>query len=938
MTHPAVELTRAFYAFERRGRGGDRYEHPVRLEPAFVPIAGKHREDLAYEPEEAEFESRLSFSLTTTPEYRADMRTTERYLRTLGTLRGPLSFECLRLAGKNRVLWSVLPEDKLFLSVLAAEPGIELHPSEGIIEETEQVEPESYFRTYGLALGREWMLPLGESPVLPDLLSLFDGLEPSDGLIFQLLIAPTTLPWQDAAKRALFTHRGEPFFDDDPDFVKNTARKLEEPLFAVSARLISISRSPERLGEILAPTLGVLNGAGGHNTLLPVATNPDLEILALKLGLSFRTGMLLSPPELAALVHVPEGALVPREALPAALGYAGIEIGRLAGREPPERVSLPLEARLRHTHLIGASGTGKSTLLLRMILSDIEAGYGVALLDPHGDLTDSVLALLPESERERLIVFDPADPDYVLGFNPLEARSEREREILASDLVAVLRRLSTSWGDQMSAVLSYALLALLSGSGGNLEDLRRFLSRREERTGYLTDADPFVREFFERDFTHLKGRPEAPILTRLNTLLRVPLLREVFLEERRTLDLGEVIREKRVLLCRLSKGAIGSENAALLASLLITKLHQAAFMRDALPEEKRHPFFVYIDEVHECLSPSLAEIFSGARKYGLALTVAHQNTSQIEGRERETLRSLLANAYTRIAFRLGEEDARILSRSLRGFGPDELVDLETGEAVIRSGRARDTALIETDRLPKPSEAARVRGRQIARDAQRRHASPRILEEGPPVRDEEKPHAPKEGKEEEVRRRSPPTVSSTEFERDREEPEPREEITEPTPGHGGAEHRYLQGLVSEWGKSRGFQVRLEEIVLDGRGRVDVGLHKEDRSIAVEIAVSTDPVHESQNIRKCLEAGFDEVVVVSTNGPFLKTLSEEFGDEKKIHLLSPQELFSFLQGEPEEVGKVAGYRVKVVYDEEGKRGQSSPITEIIMRNIKRLREKK
>ena len=166
------------------------------------------------------------------------------------------------------------------------------------------------------------------------------------------------------------------------------------------------------------------------------------------------------------------------------------------------RVTQSSEHRLRHTYVVGASGTGKSTLLLDMITQDIAHGEGIAVLDPHGDLIDQVVGHIPEERARDVILFDPSDEAYPVGFNILSAHSELERNLLASDLVAVFKRLSTSWGDQMTAVFGNAILAFLeSDQGGTLADLRRFLVETDFRKSFLrTVRDAEVVYYWEKEF------------------------------------------------------------------------------------------------------------------------------------------------------------------------------------------------------------------------------------------------------------------------------------------------------------------------------------------------------------------------------------------------------------------------------------------------------
>ena len=350
--------------------------------------------------------------------------------------------------------------------------------------------------------------------------------------------------------------------------------------------------------------------------------------------------------------------------------------------------------------LLGGTGTGKSTLFVSLILEDIVAGHGVAVIDPHGDLVDEVLARVPRDRFDDVILFDPSDPEYVVGWNMLSAQSDAEKEMLASDLVAVFRRLATSWGDQMTAVLANAIAAFLdSERGGTLVDLRRFLTEERFRETVLSSVrDPQAREFWKGHFPLLSGKPQASILTRLDTLLRGRLVRGVVTATERPLDFRRLVDDGGILLAKLSQGAVGQENAALLGSLLVSKLHQVCLLRQDVRLEERTPFFLYVDEFHDLATPSMATLFSGARKYRLGVTVAHQDLYQLHSAAPDVERAVLANAHTRICFRVGEDDARTLSRGLSFFTADDLSNLETGEAICRIGRRENDFNLETVEL------------------------------------------------------------------------------------------------------------------------------------------------------------------------------------------------------------------------------------------------
>src|SRR5581483_408379 len=288
-----------------------------------------------------------------------------------------------------------------------------------------------------------------------------------------------------------------------------------------------------------------------------------------------------------------------KAAPPLAFGHAMV-LGENHHAGETVRVSMTTEQRVRHTHLIGVSGSGKSTLLLNMIAQDVEQGNGIAVLDPHGDLVDQVIARIPAERIKDVVLLDPSDEGYPVGFNILSAHSDLERNLLASDLVSVFKRLSTSFGDQMTTVLGNAILAFLESSvGGTLTDLRRFLVEPAYRDRFLaTVGDSEVVYYWQREFPLLSGKPQGPILTRLDTFLRPKVIRHMVSQKENRLDFADVMNGRKILLAKLSQGLIGEENSYLLGTLVVSKLNQVATSRQNMPAEARTPFYLYIDEFH----------------------------------------------------------------------------------------------------------------------------------------------------------------------------------------------------------------------------------------------------------------------------------------------------------------------------------------------------
>jgi hypothetical protein len=354
-----------------------------------------------------------------------------------------------------------------------------------------------------------------------------------------------------------------------------------------------------------------------------------------------------------------------------------------------EEVRLLSEDRLRHVHIIGGTGSGKSTLIFNLLRQGIQAGEGLAVFDPHGDLIDRVLGAIPENRWKDVVLIDPADEHFVVPFNVLSAQSDLEKTLLSSDLVSIFERLSTSWGDQMDSVFRNAVLAFLKSSeGGTLADLRRFLVDGPWRERFLTTVtDPDVRFYWRRTFPQLGGgRSIGPILNRLQTFLGPKSLRYMVAQKENRLDFSDIMDGGKILLLKLSQGLIGPGNAYLLGSLFMAKLQQTAMSRQRMEARLRRPFYVYVDEAQEFITPSMREILTGTRKYGLGLVFAHHELKQLD-RDRDVGSALLSGASIRVVFKVGDADARTFADGFAHFETKDILGLDVGQALCRIGRA-----------------------------------------------------------------------------------------------------------------------------------------------------------------------------------------------------------------------------------------------------------
>jgi len=335
--------------------------------------------------------------------------------------------------------------------------------------------------------------------------------------------------------------------------------------------------------------------------------------------------------------------------------------------------------RRAHMYVIGKTGTGKSTLIENMAVSDIKMGYGVSVIDPHGDLAEHILDRIPENRIEDVIYFNPSDLEFPIAFNPLEKVPPDYHHLVVSGLISVLKKIWFDfWGPRLEHILRHSLFALLEYPQSTLLDLPRLLTNKEFRSsalGYVTQ--PQVREFwlseFEKYSAWLKSEAISPILNKIGQFLTSLPLRNVVGQKENTFNLRRAMDEGKILIVNLAKGRIGEDNCALLGAMIVTKLQLAALSRTDIPEDERKSFYLYVDEIHNFLTLSFADILSEARKYGLSLILSHQYIEQLED---EIRAAVFGNVGTIISFRVGAEDAKYLAKEFSPvFDESDLINL-----------------------------------------------------------------------------------------------------------------------------------------------------------------------------------------------------------------------------------------------------------------------
>jgi len=362
-------------------------------------------------------------------------------------------------------------------------------------------------------------------------------------------------------------------------------------------------------------------------------------------------------------------------------------IGRTNFRNQHKAFGIRQADRRAHMYVIGKTGTGKSTLLETMIRQDIEAGRGLALFDPHGDLVERVLGWFPEQRKGDLVYFNVPDSVRPLGFNPLESVPFAKRAVAASGMLEVFKKIwAESWGPRLEHILRNALLALLDQPQATLADILRLMDEpgfRRIAASRVRNAQ--VRNFWLREYesypARFRAEAIAPIQNKVGAFLADPVLNAILTQPKSAFDLRQIMDEGKILLVNLAKGKIGEDSAALLGALLVSRIGLTGLSRAEVPENERRDFYLYLDEFQSYTTLSLASMMSELRKYRVNLILAHQYLLQLDLQVRD---AILGNAGTIISFRLGLADAEILSKEFwPEFSAEDLIRLPNYNVYIK---------------------------------------------------------------------------------------------------------------------------------------------------------------------------------------------------------------------------------------------------------------
>jgi len=386
------------------------------------------------------------------------------------------------------------------------------------------------------------------------------------------------------------------------------------------------------------------------------------------------------------------------------------------------------EDRRRHLYCIGKSGSGKSKLLELLIHTDIKDGHGVAVLDPHGDLVDAVLRVIPPERMKDVVLFDPADTEFPIAFNPLEKVDEAYKMQLTIGFLDIFKKLfGDNWTYRLEHVLRYTTLALLDSPNTTVLSILKMLTDKNYRQKIVARInDNVVKSFWVSEFAAWSEKYDAeaitPLLNKVGQLVATNMIRNIIGQPDTKFDIRDIMDNKKILLMKVSKGLLGEENSSLIGSMIITKMYQAAMSRADTLEEHRPDFYFYVDEFQNFATDTFYEILSEARKYHLNLTIAHQYMGQLSDKIRQTV---FGNVGSMISFRVGADDARVLAEEFEPvFKERDIINLGVREFYTKmsvNGEIREAFSGRTVDAPVPTDD---RTNEIREESRRKYCENR----------------------------------------------------------------------------------------------------------------------------------------------------------------------------------------------------------------------
>lgn len=545
---------------------------------------------------------------------------------------------------------------------------------------------------------------------LSSITSVLAKMSQGEGAAIQILISGASSSWSKKGRKFISNTKKN---EANPETAKYSvdAKELEavegkigKPGFNTFIRIVVSSSTKEAAEAHLENIVSSFSQFSGSNQLTK-------ESMRFKGGfitdfvyryLPMRgVGSVLTSEELATIFHFPNKSVSTphifwltskRAPAPAQIPSEGLYLGKSVYRGLERPVYMADDDRRRHMYIIGKTGVGKSELLKQMIIQDINNGKGIGVIDPHGDLIEDILQLIPPQRAEDVILFDPSDTERPMGLNMIEAQTEEEKHYIVSSIVGLMYKLydpnkTGIIGPRFEHAIRNAMLTVMSEPGSTFIEVVRALTDASFVQELLPKVqDPIVRRYWTDQIAQTsdfhKSETLDYIVSKFGRFVTNKMMRNIIGQSHSAFDFRKVMDEQKILLVNLSKGKIGEENASFLGLVLVPKLLVAAMSRQDMPQDQRKDFYLYVDEFQNFATPDFAQILSEARKYRLNLIVANQFIGQMD---EEVKNAIFGNVGTLASFRVGVTDANYLQHEFQPtFSEADLINIDVFNAYVKT--------------------------------------------------------------------------------------------------------------------------------------------------------------------------------------------------------------------------------------------------------------
>ncbi len=533
-----------------------------------------------------------------------------------------------------------------------------------------------------------------------------------EGAILQIIVQPEWSRWQKKGDKYIQNYKKKESDPDkasykhDPKELEAVKNKIDKPGFRVSVRVVVSAKTTQLAKMHLKNIVGSFSqfkAAQNHFKKARVLIKHlfMIDFIYRYMPLFKRNTFVLNTEELATVMHFPNKTvethhikwLVAKTApAPNKIPNQGLYLGKSLYRGEVRKVHIKLKDRRRHMYIIGKTGTGKSEFLKEMILQDIVDGKGVCAIDPHGEFIEDIMQLMPPERAEDVIYFNPSDLQRPIGMNIMEADTEEQRHFVVSSVIGLMYKLYDPHrtgiiGPRFEHAIRNAMLTIMSKQRSTFIEMVRILTDNkfvEEMLPYV--KDPVVKRYWTDQMAKTSDFHKSEVLdyivSKFGRFVTNKTMRNIIGQPVSGFNFRTAMDEKKIILCNLSKGILGEEDAKFLGLILVPKVLTAAMSRQDIPMDQREDFFLYVDEFQNYATEDFATILSEARKYRLNLVVANQFIGQID---EEVKNAVFGNVGTIISFRIGVTDANFLQHEfLPVFNENDLVNIEKYHVYIKT--------------------------------------------------------------------------------------------------------------------------------------------------------------------------------------------------------------------------------------------------------------